>query len=198
MVYGGKETDRGRDREGGRFAPRGGFYGIGRTGNKTFLLPQGAFPCPLCPQLFLLPLTKTQTLSPRGLHLLLYSSLHLSFVPPLCPPPQAQFFDRVYDIGPEVYAPLLACVIPVGGIIGGVGGGLVADRLGTGWGRAWLTSAANLAAAPVLALSIMADDYQTSLMYLTVGFALSEAWRAPSAVLVREQRLLLPCLRLPL
>lgn len=104
----------------------------------------------------------------------------------LITPPQAAFYERVYGIGPEVYAPLLACAIPIGGIFGGVGGALVADKLGNGWGRAWLTSAANLVAAPVLAASLLVDDYQTSFMYLTLGFALSETWRAPCAVLVRN------------
>jgi len=98
---------------------------------------------------------------------------------------QAAFYERVHDIGPEVYAPLLACAIPIGGICGGVGGALIADKLGSG-GRAWLTSAGNLAAAPMLAASLLTDDYHASFVYLTAGFALSEAWRAPSAVLVRE------------
>eukprot|EP00873_Tetraselmis_striata_P007807 jgi/Tetstr1/428071/TSEL_018126.t1 len=44
---------------------------------------------------------------------------------------QAAFYERVHGIGPEVYAPLLACAIPVGGIFGGVGGALVADKLGS-------------------------------------------------------------------
>lgn len=36
---------------------------------------------------------------------------------------QATFYQRVYDLQPATYAPLLAVVIPVGGIIGGVGAG---------------------------------------------------------------------------
>lgn len=87
---------------------------------------------------------------------------------------------------------MLAAAIPIGGILGGVGGGLVADRLGNGWGQAWLTSAANLASAPVLAMSLLAPDYKASFLYLTVGLALSEAWRAPSAIMVK-----IPCPFLP-
>lgn len=48
--------------------------------------------------------------------------------------------QRVFDLGPDVYAPLLAAIIPVGGIIGGVGGGLAGDWLSRKGGRAWLTS----------------------------------------------------------
>ena len=36
---------------------------------------------------------------------------------------QATFYQRVYHLPPETYAPLLAVVIPIGGIIGGVGAG---------------------------------------------------------------------------
>ena len=36
---------------------------------------------------------------------------------------QATFYQRVYELPPSTYAPLLAVVIPVGGIIGGVGAG---------------------------------------------------------------------------
>ena len=52
----------------------------------------------------------------------------------------ATFYQRVYEIGPDVYAPLLATVIPIGGIIGGVGAGLVGDWLTQIGGRAWLTA----------------------------------------------------------
>ena len=36
---------------------------------------------------------------------------------------QATFYQRVYELQPDTYAPLLAVVIPVGGLIGGVGAG---------------------------------------------------------------------------
>jgi hypothetical protein len=52
----------------------------------------------------------------------------------------ATFYQRVFELGPETYAPLLAVVIPVGGIVGGVGGGLTGDWLSRIGGRAWLTS----------------------------------------------------------
>jgi hypothetical protein len=57
--------------------------------------------------------------------------------------------QRVFDLGPDVYAPLLAAIIPVGGIIGGVGGGLAGDWLSRKGGRAWLTSG-ELCAVPFL------------------------------------------------
>ena len=43
-----------------------------------------------------------------------------------------------------------------------------------------------MAAAPVLAGNLLAPDLTTSLAFLLVGFALSEVWRAPAAVLVRD------------
>ena len=52
---------------------------------------------------------------------------------------QATFYSRVYEVGPEVYAPALAAILPVGGLLGGVGGGLAGDWLSKNGGRAWLT-----------------------------------------------------------
>ena len=43
---------------------------------------------------------------------------------------QSTFYERVYHLQPSVYAATLAAVLPIGGIIGGVGGGWAADRLG--------------------------------------------------------------------
>eukprot|EP00208_Stichococcus_sp_RCC1054_P001861 CAMPEP_0206137946 /NCGR_PEP_ID=MMETSP1473-20131121/2956_1 /ASSEMBLY_ACC=CAM_ASM_001109 /TAXON_ID=1461547 /ORGANISM="Stichococcus sp, Strain RCC1054" /LENGTH=682 /DNA_ID=CAMNT_0053531227 /DNA_START=245 /DNA_END=2294 /DNA_ORIENTATION=- len=99
---------------------------------------------------------------------------------------QATFYQRVFEVGPEVYAPLLAAIIPVGGIIGGVGGGLAGDWLSRRGGRTWLTVGGSVAAAPVIAVSILAPDYQQSFAALLIGFALSECWRAPSAIMVRD------------
>ncbi len=45
---------------------------------------------------------------------------------------QATFYQRVYELEPSTYAPLLAVVIPVGGIIGGVGAGALTVA-GLGW-----------------------------------------------------------------
>ena len=42
---------------------------------------------------------------------------------------QSTFYERVYHLEPSVYASMLAAVLPIGGIIGGVGGGWLADKL---------------------------------------------------------------------
>lgn len=99
---------------------------------------------------------------------------------------QATFYQRVYEISPDIYAPLLAVVIPVGGLVGGVGAGILGDWLNRIGGRGWITAGANIAAAPFIALSILAPDYKQSFAALLIGFALSEAWRAPAAIAVRE------------
>lgn len=99
---------------------------------------------------------------------------------------QATFYQRVYELTPDTYAPLLAVVIPVGGIIGGVGAGLFGDWLNAVGARGWITAGANIAAAPMIAASLLAPDYKQSFAALLVGFALSEAWRAPAAVAVRD------------
>jgi len=99
---------------------------------------------------------------------------------------QATFYQRVYELPPDTYAPLLAVVIPVGGIVGGVGAGLFGDWLSRIGARGWITAGANIAAAPMIAASLLAPDYKQSFAALLVGFALSEAWRAPAAVAVRE------------
>jgi len=99
---------------------------------------------------------------------------------------QATFYQRVYELTPDTYAPLLAVVIPVGGIIGGVGAGLFGDKLNAIGARGWITAGANIAAAPMIAISLLAPDYKQSFAALLVGFALSEAWRAPAAVAVRD------------
>jgi hypothetical protein len=53
---------------------------------------------------------------------------------------QATFYQRVYELGPETYAPALAGILPVGGILGGVGGGLMGDWLSRKGGLYFLTS----------------------------------------------------------
>ena len=53
---------------------------------------------------------------------------------------QATFYQRVYDLSADTYAPLLAVIIPIGGILGGVGGGLCGDWLSRIGGRQWLTA----------------------------------------------------------
>lgn len=52
----------------------------------------------------------------------------------------ATFYTRVFGIGPDIYAPMLAAIIPIGGIIGGVGSGLMGDWLSRSGHRHWLTS----------------------------------------------------------
>jgi MFS family permease len=99
---------------------------------------------------------------------------------------QATFYQRVYNLSPDTYAPLLAIVIPVGGIVGGVGAGIFGDWLNRIGGRGWITAGANIAAAPMIAASLLVPDYKQSFAALLVGFALSEAWRAPAAVAIRE------------
>ena len=56
----------------------------------------------------------------------------------------ATFYTRVFSLKPEMYAPLLAAIIPVGGVIGGVGGGLAGDWLSRRGSRWWLTSGGRL------------------------------------------------------
>ena len=52
----------------------------------------------------------------------------------------ATFYTKVFGIGPDNYAPMLAAIIPIGGIIGGVGSGLMGDWLSRTGNRHWLTS----------------------------------------------------------
>lgn len=65
------------------------------------------------------------------------------------------------------------------------GGGLLADRLGRYGRRWWVTGVATCLAAPFLAISCLAPSPQLSYAAVLVGFALSEMWRAPSAVMAR-------------
>ena len=55
----------------------------------------------------------------------------------------ATFYTRTFGIGPDIYAPMLAAIIPIGGIIGGVGSGLMGDWLSRTGNRHWLTSGAS-------------------------------------------------------
>eukprot|EP00775_Hariotina_reticulata_P006751 gene6751-6971_t len=76
--------------------------------------------------------------------------------------------------------------LAVGGIVGGVGGGLIADWLSIVGGRYWLTAGASMLAAPFIAQSLLADSPGGSFSALLAGFALSEAWRAPGAIMIRS------------
>ena len=64
--------------------------------------------------------------------------------------------------------------------------GLFGDWLNRIGARGAITAGANILAAPVIAVSLLAPDYKQSFAALLVGFALSEAWRAPAAVAVRD------------
>jgi hypothetical protein len=64
--------------------------------------------------------------------------------------------------------------------------GLSGDWLNRIGARGWLTAGANIVAAPVIAVSLLTPDYKQSFAALLVGFALSEAWRAPAAVCLRD------------
>jgi hypothetical protein len=48
------------------------------------------------------------------------------------------------------------------------------------------TAGASLLAAPFVAQSLLADSPGGSFTALLVGFALSEAWRAPGAIMIRS------------
>ncbi|GFR46597.1 hypothetical protein Agub_g8200 [Astrephomene gubernaculifera] len=98
---------------------------------------------------------------------------------------QSTFYERVYGLESSAYAPVLATLLPIGGILGGVGGGYLADRLSRCGRRWWVTAGATCLAAPCLAASCLAPSPQLSYAALVVGFALSEMWRAPSAVMAR-------------
>eukprot|EP00198_Chlamydomonas_reinhardtii_P005222 XP_001694558.1 predicted protein [Chlamydomonas reinhardtii] len=98
---------------------------------------------------------------------------------------QSTFYERVYGLSSAAYAPVLAALLPIGGILGGVGGGYLADRLSRSGKRWWVTFGATCLAAPCLAASCLAPTPELSYAALVVGFALSEMWRAPSAVMAR-------------
>ena len=49
-----------------------------------------------------------------------------------------------------------------------------------------ICTGASIAAAPMIAVSLLSPEYQQSFAALLVGFALSEAWRAPAAIMVRD------------
>jgi hypothetical protein len=102
---------------------------------------------------------------------------------------QSAFYERTFDLEPSVYNPMLAWIIPLSGVIGGMGGGWLCDKLGVSAprsGRRWLLAGSALLSAPLIAGSLLAPDYRLSLLFLFPGFALSEVFRAPTAVMTRE------------
>jgi len=102
---------------------------------------------------------------------------------------QATFYERVFGLEASAYSPALALILPLGGVLGGLGGSIAVDRL-TALGltryRRYLLAGASLLAAPAMAASLLAPDAQTSLAMLLPAAALAEVWRAPTSVMVRE------------
>lgn len=99
---------------------------------------------------------------------------------------QAVFYERVFDLQPSTYAPLLAAIIPISGIVGGIGGSLMADWLSRQNRRYLLTVGGTLIGVPFILLSFRAEDYQHSFLYLFFGYLFSECWRASCAIMVRQ------------
>ncbi len=62
---------------------------------------------------------------------------------------------------------------------------MLADHLTRSGRRWWVTVATSLLSAPLLWASVTAPTPDLSFLYLGMGFALSEAWRAPAAVMAR-------------
>ena len=103
---------------------------------------------------------------------------------------QAAFYERVFSLSPAEYDPLLALVIPLAGVVGGLGGGWICDRLQAQGptGQRWFISLMTIAAGPLLAASILAEDYKVSLAFLFPGILAAEVFRAPTAIMTRETR----------
>ena len=102
---------------------------------------------------------------------------------------QPLFYERVFGVESEVYSPWLAVAVPIGGILGGIGGGVASDWLRRRLGdreASYLMGASSLASVPLMVACTLAGSFKLSIALLTLGIAFSEAWRAPSAVLVRE------------
>ena len=102
---------------------------------------------------------------------------------------QPLFYERVFNVASEVYSPWLAVAVPIGGILGGIGGGVASDWLRLKMGprpASYLMGATSLASVPLMVACTLTGSFKMSIALLTLGIAFSEAWRAPSAVLVRE------------
>lgn len=102
---------------------------------------------------------------------------------------QSTFYERVFGLSAATYSPVLACILPIAGIAGGVGGSLLVDRLtasGAMQQRRLLLVGASLLAAPAMTASLLAPDWITSFVALLPATALAEVWRAPATVIVRD------------
>lgn len=103
---------------------------------------------------------------------------------------QAAFYERIFSLTPQEYDPLLALVIPLAGVTGGLGGGYICDRLQSRGpeGQRLFIAIMTMLAGPLLAASLLADDYKTSLMFLFPGMIAAEIFRSPTAVMTRDSR----------
>lgn len=103
---------------------------------------------------------------------------------------QAAFYERTFALSPQEYDPLLAFVIPIAGVTGGLGGGWICDKLQlrSPQGQRWFISAMTVLAGPLLAASLLAEDYKTSLMFLFPGMVAAEIFRSPTAVMTRDAK----------
>ena len=99
---------------------------------------------------------------------------------------QTLYYERVFNIQSDIYAPILATVIPISGTLGGVGGSLLSDWLTERNARYLLTSGATLLGAPLMFMSFATSSYQSSFAYLLVGYLLLECWRASAAIMICE------------
>jgi hypothetical protein len=75
-----------------------------------------------------------------------------------------------------VYSHQLAIILPLGGVLGGIGGGAVADFVAGRFpeGRKWLLQGSAALSAPLIAASVLAPDPNWSMALLFPGFMLSE------------------------
>ncbi|KAJ9505694.1 hypothetical protein QJQ45_024223, partial [Haematococcus lacustris] len=96
------------------------------------------------------------------------------------------FMERCLGLTAAEYGPVLATLLPAAGLIGGCGGGLLADRLDRHRLRWLVTAGATLAAAPCFWWALGAREPTSAFAALGLGYALSEAWRASGAVMVRS------------
>ena len=75
-----------------------------------------------------------------------------------------------------MYSHQLAIILPLGGVLGGIGGGAVADFVAGRFpeGRKWLLQGSAALSAPLIAASMLAPDPNWSMALLFPGFMLSE------------------------
>jgi hypothetical protein len=102
---------------------------------------------------------------------------------------QSTFYEREFGLQAGTYSLALALILPLSGVVGGLGGAFWSDSLtasGQAHKRRFLLAGANLLAAPAMAASLLANDWRGSLLLLLPALALAEVWRSPTALLVRD------------